>query len=237
MIAGLSKAVILYLAPVLTLTAILLSMFAFLAPAAMLHDRVALLTVTPSTSLIKPGPSQGVDGPSIFLGVLGSCSRINNSAGVNCTSPTISPVYDLSVLPGNAPQLVLSAPAASAAAFIAVALSFSILFFITFTLISFRDKMGAGLSSVLDKPLLQNLSAWIGFLGFMIGLTSFLILRMWFGKAVQDFNTSIMVQGGQAPELVAEAGNAFTMVWVAYAFYAVPIIVSLAKLNVKPAKS
>jgi hypothetical protein len=110
MIAGLSKAVILYLAPVLTLTAILLSMFAFLAPAAMLHDRVALLTVTPSTSLIQPGPSQGVDGPSIFLGVLGtvshsiarfltysfvlgSCSRVNNSAGVNCTSPTISPVY------------------------------------------------------------------------------------------------------------------------------------------------
>jgi hypothetical protein len=33
---------------------------------------------------------------------------------------------------------------------------------------------------------------------------------MWFGKAVQDFNTSIMLQGGQAPELVAEAGNAFT---------------------------
>jgi hypothetical protein len=33
---------------------------------------------------------------------------------------------------------------------------------------------------------------------------------MWFGKAVQDFNTSIMVQGQQAPELVAEAGNAFT---------------------------
>jgi hypothetical protein len=236
MIAGLSKAVILYLAPVLTLTAILLSLFAFLSPAAMLHDRVALLTVTPSTALVQPGPSQAVDGPSIFLGVLGSCARVRNGAAVNCTSPTISPVYDLSALPDNAPNLVLSAPAATAAAFIAVALSFSILFCITFTLISFREHMGEGLSGVLNKPLLQRLSAWIGFFGFMIGLTSFLILRMWFGKAVQDFNTSIMVQGQQAPELVAEAGNAFTMVWVAYAFYAVPIIISLAKLNVKPVK-
>ena len=74
MIAGLSKAVILYLAPVLTLTAILLSVFAFLSPAVMLHDRVSLLTVTPSTSLIQAGSSHDVDGPSIFLGVLGTIS-------------------------------------------------------------------------------------------------------------------------------------------------------------------
>jgi hypothetical protein len=44
----------------------------------------------------------------------------------------------------------------------------------------------------------------------ILGLTSFLILRMWFGKAVQDFNTSIAVQGGQAPQLVAQTSNAFT---------------------------
>lgn len=72
MIEGLSKAVTLYLASVLTLTAILLSLFAFLSPTLMLHDRVALLTVTPSTSLVQAGPSQGVDGPSLFLGALGT---------------------------------------------------------------------------------------------------------------------------------------------------------------------
>jgi hypothetical protein len=33
--------------------------------------------------------------------------------------------------------------------------------------------MGQGLSSVLDKPLLQSLSAWIGFFGFMIGMCQF----------------------------------------------------------------
>jgi len=233
MIAGLSKAVILYLAPLLMITALLLSTFAFLSPVVMLQDRVALLTVTP---LVQAGSTRSVDGPSIFLGALGSCSRVNNAAHINCTSPTISPVYDLSVLPDNAPHLVLSAPTASAAAFIGVALAFSMFFFITFTLISFREKMGEGLSNVLNKPVLQQLSAWIGFFGFMIGLTSFLILRMWFGKAVEDFNTSIMSQGGQGPQLIAQTSNAFTMVWVAYAFFAVPIIVSLAKLNVKATK-
>jgi hypothetical protein len=62
MIAGLSKAVTLYLSPVLMLTAILLSLFAYLAPVLILRDRVALLIITPST---------GADGPSLFLGPLG----------------------------------------------------------------------------------------------------------------------------------------------------------------------
>lgn len=70
MIAGLSKAITLYLAPVLSLTAILLSLFAFLAPVVMLNDRVSLLTVSPSTVLTQTnGPS--VDGASVFLGALG----------------------------------------------------------------------------------------------------------------------------------------------------------------------
>lgn len=68
MIAGLSKAVILYLAPLLMITALLLSIFAYLSPVVMLQDRVALLTVTP---LVQAGSTQSVDGPSIFLGVLG----------------------------------------------------------------------------------------------------------------------------------------------------------------------
>jgi hypothetical protein len=77
---------------------------------------------------------------------------------------------DLSALPEKAPHLVLSAPTGSAGAFIAVALAFSVMFFITFTLISFREKMGEGLGNVLNKPVLQQLSAWIGFFGFMIGM-------------------------------------------------------------------
>lgn len=70
MIAGLSKAITLYLAPLLSLTAILLSLFAFLAPVLLLNDRVSLLTVSPSTALTQLNATS-VDGPSIFLGALG----------------------------------------------------------------------------------------------------------------------------------------------------------------------
>ena len=72
MISGLSKAITLYLAPLLALTAILLSLFAYLAPTFLLHDKVALVTVVPSTALIpNSNSSQSLDGPSIFMGVLG----------------------------------------------------------------------------------------------------------------------------------------------------------------------
>jgi hypothetical protein len=77
---------------------------------------------------------------------------------------------------------------------------------------------------------------------------------MWMGKASDDFNDSIALQGSQGPQIIANVGNAFTsasphmsaqlityakllsVVWVAYAFYAVPLIISLSKLNVKATK-
>lgn len=71
MIHGFSKFAVLYLAPVLMLTALFLSLLAFLAPSVMLHDQVALLTVIPSTVLTNP-QAQANDGPSLFLGALGS---------------------------------------------------------------------------------------------------------------------------------------------------------------------
>lgn len=235
MIAGLSKAVTLYLSSVLCLTATLLSLFAFLAPAAILHDKVALLTVTPSLDLVQAGPAASIDGPSVFLGALGSCARPKNAAPVNCTVPSVSPVYDLSVLSNGAPKLLLSAPTMGTPISIAFALVFSGLFLITFTLISFRHKLGK-LEAILDKPLIQRASAWMGFFGFLIGITSFLVIRMWFGKAVEDFNNSIISEGQQGAKLIANIGNAFTMVWVAYAFYAVPVIISLSKQNVAGTK-
>ncbi|KAF5390162.1 hypothetical protein D9757_002894 [Collybiopsis confluens] len=236
MIAGLSKAVTLYLAPLLSLTAILLSLFAYLSPVVLLSDRVALLTVLPSTALTQAnGPK--VDGVSMFLGALGSCSRPDNAADINCTTPSLSPVYDLSDLPSNAPQLTLSAPPSSSPAFIAVSLVISILFFFTFTMISLRHKMGEKLAGAMDKPAIQRISAWLGFFGFFIGLTTFLILRMLMGKSVDDFNNAIISMGSGGPQLVAATGNGFIMIWVAYAFYAVPVIASLTKINVTQTKA
>jgi len=231
MINGFAKFSVLYLAPLLMLTALFLSLFAFLAPSVMLHDQVALLTVMPSTALTNPLAKAG-DGPSIFLGALGSCSRHNNDDAVTCTTTSISPQYDTSVLPGNVSGNILSAPPATAPAFIAVAISFSFLFFFAYTLVAFRHKMSGGFANKLHSPMVQRLTAWVGVFGFMIGISSFLIVRMWFEKAIDDFNKNVIAQGTKGPELMAAAGNGFTMVWIAYAFYAIPLIASLAKINV-----
>ena len=42
------------------------------------------------------------------------------------------------------------------------------------------------------------------------GLTAFLVIRMWFGKAVEDFNAAISKQGNDAPQLIASTSNGFT---------------------------
>ncbi|KDQ63720.1 hypothetical protein JAAARDRAFT_29746 [Jaapia argillacea MUCL 33604] len=231
MIADLSKFITLYFAPVLSLTALLLSLFAYLSPTLVFQSQVSLLTVAPSLSLTNPQATQGIDGPTLFLGALGSCSRSQNEAPVQCTLPSLSPVYDLSVLPKNTPDL-LTAPTATTPAFIAVALAFATVFFLLFTLTSFRGKLPGKMSAVLDKPALHRFVAWIGLFGFMIGLTSFLIIRMWFGKAVEDFNQTIIEQGSNAPQLVASTSNGFIMVYVAYAFYAIPLVCAMSKLHV-----
>jgi len=231
MIEGFSKFAVLYLAPVLMLTSLFLSLFSFLAPSAMLHDQVALLTVTPSTALTNP-QAQANDGPSLFLGLLGSCSRNSNAGKVTCTVTSITPEYDTSVLPGATSSNMLSAPPSTAPAFLAVAISFSFIFFVAYTLVSFRHKMGGGLAAKLDQPIVARLTAWVGVFGFMIGITAVLVVRMWFEKAVEDFNNSIISQGKNGPELVADTANGFTMLWIAYAFYAAPLIASLAKINV-----
>jgi len=234
MLNQLSSAVALYLAPVLSLTAVLLTLFSFLAPVAMLRSQVSLLMVTPSL-LLSPNPSKDmVDGPSIFLGPLGSCSRTSNNATINCTVPALTPHYDLSALPSDVSRW-LSAPTATTPGFIAVSLGFSFIFFILFSMIAFRAKLGAKLSAVLDKPMVQRASAWIGLFGFMIGLSSFLIIRLWFGKAVDDFNESIELEGINGPHLMAGLSNGFTMVWVGYAFHSIPLVCALAKIHVTAA--
>lgn len=174
----------------------------------------------------------------------GSCARPNNGAGVNCTSPSVHPKYgqsrlrlcgvltlislaDTSVLPGNTPSL-LSAPVAATPVFIAISITFTIIFFFLYTFIAFRHRMGK-FGALFEKPTVQRSAAWIGLLGFMtgkrlvirfqkcsrsdlhstLGLTSFLILRMWFGKAVEDFNTTIIEGGSNSPQLLAETSNGF----------------------------
>ena len=72
MIAGLSKAVTLYLSTLLSFTALLLAFFAYLAPVFLLADRVSLLAVVPSTELTSNNNSGNIDGPTLHIGALGN---------------------------------------------------------------------------------------------------------------------------------------------------------------------
>lgn len=57
-----------YLAPLLGLAGMILALITLLAPTLMLHDQVVFFAVRPFSVL---DPSKVVDGPSVFMGVLG----------------------------------------------------------------------------------------------------------------------------------------------------------------------
>ena len=84
--------------------------------------------------------------------------------------PSTLLLADFSVLPGDAPDDLLSVPSATSPVFIAIAISFSILFFLSFTLISLRHKMPPKVTGILENPTFQRLSAWMGFFGFLVGM-------------------------------------------------------------------
>ena len=67
------------------------------------------------------------------------------------------------------------------------------------------------------------------------GISSFLIIRLWFGKAVDDFNQSIQLEGDNGAHLIAGLSNGFTMVWVGYVFHAIPLVCALAKIHITAA--
>ncbi|KAF9257206.1 hypothetical protein L218DRAFT_810236, partial [Marasmius fiardii PR-910] len=203
-----------YLAPTLALTGTLLALFAYLAPVVLFPGSLSLLAITPS----------GGNGPSIFIGALGSCARAKSGAPLACTGASFSPKYDLTGFPNNAPLTVLSRPPPVAPGFISVSLGVSFVFFITFTLLSFRHKLGPDMAKTVNKPSFNRFNAWVGSLGWFIGLASFLAIRLWFGKAAQDFNAS-----KNSGQLVARDRNGFVLVWFAYAFLGVPVLLSLLK--------
>jgi len=236
MIENLSTAATLYLAPTLSLTSFLLSLFAFLAPTLILHTQVALLTVSPSSALTSPNqpPKGSLDGPSIHFGVLGSCAQKTHSAPINCTTTQFSTTYNTAVLPANSNPDVLTALPYSASLAVLIALVLLTLFFILFALITMRSRLGR-FGTVLSKPVVSRASAWLGLFGFLIGMTVYLVLRLWFGKMALDFNQAITKQGTNGPQLVATVGNAFTMAWVAHAFAAIPLVCAMTKLHVTAA--
>jgi len=98
MLNQLSNAVALYLAPILSLTAVLLASLSYLSPVIMLHNQVSLLVVKPSL-LLSPNPSKDkIDGPSVFLGPLGKAiDQLQVFGGAH--SPLQDPVHEVTTPP------------------------------------------------------------------------------------------------------------------------------------------
>ncbi|EUC62504.1 transmembrane protein, putative [Rhizoctonia solani AG-3 Rhs1AP] len=235
MIAGISKLITLHLAPVFSLVSLILLYIAYFAPVTSLHTEVSLVSLTPAITLValNARASRPVDGPSVFMGILGSCARFSNSAPTHCTAESITPTYDLSVLPDNHPRF-LSNPTTTAPQFLLASLIFLTIFLILHLLFSLPERLPttpAGIVKLAKHSLAIRLSAWLGILGLTMGLCTVIVLRIWIGKAVDDFNQDIIDMGKGAPQLVANIGNGFTMMWISFSFAAPSIICALFQVQ------
>ncbi|KAF8706916.1 hypothetical protein RHS03_04588, partial [Rhizoctonia solani] len=263
MIAGISKLITLHLAPVLSLVSLILLYIAYFAPVTSLHTEVSLVSLTPAITLVALNArshsmdeqdlrvlfngrvvprgliaeralasraSRPVDGPSVFMG---SCARTSDSAPTHCTGESITPIYDLSVLPDNHPRF-LSNPTTTAPQFLLASIIFLTLFLILHLIFSLPERLPttpAGIVKLASHSLAIRLSAWLGVLGLTMGLCTVIALRIWMGKAVEDFNQDIIDMGKGAPKLVANIENGFTMMWIAFSFAAPSIICALFQVQ------
>jgi hypothetical protein len=126
-------------------------------------------------------------------------------------------VPDLSVLPDSHPRF-LSNPTSTAPQFLLASLIFLTLFLILHILFSLPERLPttpAGIVKLASHSLAIRFSAWMGVLGLTMGLCTVIALRIWIGKAVEDFNQDIIDMGKNAPQLVANVQNGFTSKFLA----------------------
>ncbi|KAH7100215.1 hypothetical protein BKA62DRAFT_743852 [Auriculariales sp. MPI-PUGE-AT-0066] len=228
-----AKAVLLYVAPLLALTSFLLNLFVLLAPTMMFKDSVSLAQIHPAVidlATKTAAKSKDIDGPSVLVGLLGSCARQTSDVAFWCTSPSFAATYNMTVIPSSIPTF-LTAPVAATPVFAIIALVIFAAFVPLFTLSALREKLPARMGATFSKQGMSNALAWAGVLSWLILTTVYLVMRMWLGRAVEDTNTQIFHLGKAAPQLQAEVSNGFTMIWVAQAFAAVPIVCALSKLH------
>ncbi|EJT96930.1 hypothetical protein DACRYDRAFT_25367 [Dacryopinax primogenitus] len=252
MLALLTRLLTHHLPPVLSLVSFILALLALLSPVPALHTSVNLLSITPTQSPaakrdvaafeelsrfnirtlrelhIELARDTTVDGPSIFMGLLGSCARSSNEADVTCTNSTFNPTYDLSALPTNTPALALDGPTASTPEFILTSIILLFLFSAHHALASLLPE-GAKIHGPLGK--MARAMGWLGVIGWLVGMVAVIVLRAWYGNAQSAFAKAIAAAGSSAPALTATVGNGFTMLWIAYAFAAPALLIALVKLN------
>jgi len=215
------QSVAFYVAPLFGLAGIVLSLVALLAPTLFLHNGVSFISIQPAFK---------ADGPNLFMGLLGSCTRRSHNSTMLCTPAGVRPTYDFTFIPAG-PVNFFPAPATSWV-FVAISIALMTIFFAIFTSITFSHRMGGKINAMVSKPTVQRNTSYIGLTGLMLGMTLISILRIYYGKAVDDFNTSF-VPVGDSGLFSASIGNGFYMFVLAYIFFALSIFCSITKINVK----
>jgi len=187
---------------------------------------VTMVTITTSSALYSPN-SPVNDGPSLDLGLLGSCFRQNNTANRICTAySVVTPRYHIAGLPNTIANKMLTPPPAFISFFIFIVICFIITFAAGYTITAFRQRKGEFVGG-WEKSRIQFYMAWVAAVGFVVGALCFLFVFIWFQKAIEDFNNIIVSQGG--PSLIAAFAHGFIMMLAAYIFYAMILIITLAK--------
>ncbi|KDQ11970.1 hypothetical protein BOTBODRAFT_57046 [Botryobasidium botryosum FD-172 SS1] len=256
MFPKISKRVPLALTAVFFLTALLLYIFAFVAPVPILNTSLSFIIIFPSDthnfgskrSDVIVEELQGrrvpraaalpnvfdsvfsrrsVDGPTIRLGALGSCAQRNKDSGLVCTKASLEPTYDLSFLPSNTPPSLPAFPISSTATTYLLSILFLSSFFIMHILITVLPGFSVVTPRVSDNKTAARVSAWVGILGLVMMLTTVLVWRMSYGRDVDEFNARIAQMDQSAPALAASVGNGFVMIWVALALSVPTLIWSL----------
>ena len=74
----------------------------------------------------------------------------------------------------------------------------------------------------------------LGLTPLSLGISSFFIIHLSFGKAVDDFKQSVELQGDTGQHPIAEHSNGFTIVWVGYTVRSIPLVCALAKFTLLP---
>jgi len=231
MIEGFSEFVVIGLGPVLMIVSFVLIVVTFLAPTMLFHASVALLTVTSANQTLDPVQDTGSVGPSLFLGALGSCGRYANSTKILCTNSSLSPTYNTSAIqiPDSTAYTILSYSPATAADFILLSLVLSFLFFVGYTAQCIQQAK----KIEIWAPFRSRYVATCGVFGFFTGIIPFIVMRMWFEEMLTDYNAveDVEMGGRQGLVLLAATGHGFTMAWVAYAFYLVPLVASFSGIS------
>ncbi|KAG8985876.1 hypothetical protein FRB93_005602 [Tulasnella sp. JGI-2019a] len=83
------------------------------------------------------------------------------------------------------------------------------------------------------NPAFCRSTAWVGIIGWLTGLVTVIVLHVTFANAAAAFN---MMAANQKSQLVADIGNGFAILWIAFALIVPSLICTLfsCKMHVEP---